>query len=195
MLKTAVAFACLLACLSFVGGAAAGPKIGFAEDGTKYGADGGASLFDEMNHLGTTTNRMAVFWNSDAPTTIQDYDFLQRSVPVAIAHGIQVVFAIYPRKPMMVTSMSNGAQAFCAYAAEVATAFPQVTRIIVGNEPNQPRFWQPIFDSSGQPAAPVAMKRTGEMEALLDACGSSLPRGERPAPITSIAGLTAFSAS
>ena len=156
MLKTAVAFACLLACLSFVGGAAAGPKIGFAEDGTKYGADGGASLFDEMNHLGTTTNRMAVFWNSDAPTTIQDYDFLQRSVPVAIAHGIQVVFAIYPRKPGMVTSA--GAQAFCDYTAEVARAFPQVTKIIVGNEPNQPRFWQPIFDSSGHPAAPAAME-------------------------------------
>ncbi len=158
MLKTAVAFACLLACLSFAGGAAAGPKIGFAEDATKYGSDGGASLFDEMNRLGTTTNRMAVFWDSGAPTTIQDEAFLRRSVPVAIAHGIQVVFAIYPRKPTMVTGMPNGSQAFCAYAAEVAAAFPQVTKIIVGNEPNQPRFWQPIFDGSGNPAAPAAME-------------------------------------
>jgi hypothetical protein len=157
MLRTAVTLACLLACLAFAGGAAAGPKIGFAEDATKYSSDGGASLFDEMNRLGTTTNRMAVFWDSGAPTTIQDEEFLRRSVPVAIAHGIQVVFAIYPRKPTMVTSSPNGPQQFCAYAAEVATAFPQVTKIIVGNEPNQPRFWQPIFDASGQPAAPAAM--------------------------------------
>ena len=157
MLKTAVTLACLLVCLAVAGGAAAGPKIGFAEDATKYSSDGGASLFDEMNRLGTTTNRMAVFWDSGAPTTIQDEAFLRRSVPVAIAHGIQVVFAIYPRKPAMVTSSPNGPQQFCAYAAEVAAAFPQVTKIIVGNEPNQPRFWQPIFDPSGQPAAPAAM--------------------------------------
>jgi hypothetical protein len=156
MLKTVVASACLLVCLAFAGGAAAGPKIGFAEDATKYSPDGGAALFDEMNHLGTTTNRMAVFFDSTAPTTIQDEAFLQRSVPVAIAHGIQVVFGVYPRKPGMVTSA--GAQAFCDYTVQVARAFPQVTKIIVGNEPNQPRFWQPIFDGTGRPAAPAAME-------------------------------------
>ncbi len=156
MLRALIASTCLLVCLAFAGGAAAGPKIGFAEDGTKYAPDGGAALFDEMNKLGTTTNRMAVFWDSDAPTTIQDLAFLQRSVPVAVAHGIQVVFAVYPRKPGMVTSA--GAQAFCDYTAEVARAFPQVTKIIVGNEPNQPRFWQPIFDGSGKPVAPAAME-------------------------------------
>ena len=96
MSKTLVASACLLVCLVFAGGAAAVPKIGFAEDATKYAPDGGAALFDEMNKLGTTTNRMAVFWDSSAPTTIQDEAFLRRSVPVAIAHGIQVVFATTP---------------------------------------------------------------------------------------------------
>jgi hypothetical protein len=157
MFKTLTAAICALACLAFAGGAAAGPQIGFAEDAMKYAPDGGAKLFDEMNHLGTTTNRMAVFWDASAPTTIQDEAFLRNAVPVAIAHGIQVVFAIYPRKAAAVTSTPNGAQAFCDYTAQVARAFPQVTKIIVGNEPNQPRFWQPIFDSSGQPAAPAAM--------------------------------------
>ena len=159
MRKVVSALACLLVCVSFAGAASAsGPQIGFAEDGTKYSEDGGATLFNEMNKLGTTTNRMAVFWDAGAPTTIQDEAFLRRSVPVAVAHGIQVVFAIYPRKAAMVTSSTNGPQSFCAYAAEVATAFPQVTKIIVGNEPNQPRFWQPIFDSSGRPLAPAAME-------------------------------------
>jgi len=156
MLKTVVASVCLLACLVLAGGAAAGPKIGFAEDATKYSPDGGAALFDEMNHLGATTNRMAVFFDSGAPTTIQDEAFLRRSVPVAIAHGIQVVFDVYPRKPGMVTAA--GAQAFCDYAVQVARAFPQVTKIIVGNEPNQPRFWQPVFDGAGKPASPAAME-------------------------------------
>ena len=156
MLKTVFASVCLLVCLAVAGSAAAGPKIGFAEDATKYAPDGGAALFDEMNRLGTTTNRMAVFFDSSAPTTIQDEAFLRRSVPVAIAHGIQVVFAVYPRKPGMVTSA--GAQAFCDYTVQVARAFPQVTKIIVGNEPNQPRFWQPVFDGAGKPASPAAME-------------------------------------
>src|ERR1700704_5930222 len=84
--------------LVITGVAAAGPQIGFAEDATKYADDGGAKLFDEMNKLKTTTNRVAVFWNADAPSTIQDQAFLDRMIPVAKAHHIQIVFAIYPLK-------------------------------------------------------------------------------------------------
>jgi hypothetical protein len=80
---------------------AANPQIGFAEDQTKYSSDGGMALFNEMNKLGTTTNRVAVFYNADQPTTIQDQVFLDRMIPVAQAHRIQVVFAIYPQKPTM----------------------------------------------------------------------------------------------
>ena len=49
-----------------------------------------------MDKLGTTTNRVAVFWNADAPTTIQDQAFLDRMIPVAQKHNIQVVFADVP---------------------------------------------------------------------------------------------------
>ncbi|MGZ4380406.1 MAG: hypothetical protein ACXVZN_06705 [Gaiellaceae bacterium] len=197
MSRTLVASACLFVCLAFAGSAAAGPKIGFAEDATKYAPDGGAALFDEMNHLGTTTNRMAVFWDSGAPTTIQDEAFLRRSVPVALAHGIQVVFDIYPRKPGMVTSA--GAQAFCDYTAEVVRAFPQVTKIIVGNEPNQPRFWQPIFDGSGKPVAPAAMEDVlarcyDSLKAVnpaIDVIGAGLsPRGNDDPNATSNASIS-----
>ncbi len=197
MLKTAITSACLLVCLAFASGAAAGPKIGFAEDATKYSSDGGAKLFDEMNHLGTTTNRMAVFFDSSAPTTIQDEAFLRRSVPIAIAHGIQVVFDVYPRKPGMVTSV--GAQAFCDYTVQVARAFPQVTKIIVGNEPNQPRFWQPIFDGAGKPAAPAAMEDVlarcydalKAFNPAIDVIGAGLsPRGNDDPKATSNASLS-----
>jgi len=158
MRKVVITLVSLLVCVAFAGAASAtGPQIGFAEDATKYGDDGGAALYDEMNRLGTTTNRMAVFWDSGAPATIQEETFLRRAVPVAIAHGIQVVFDVYPRSAAMVTSTPNGAQAFCDYTAQVARAFPQVTKIIVGNEANQPRFWLPVFDASGLPASPAAM--------------------------------------
>ena len=40
--------------LVVTGAAAAAPHIGFAEDATKYAADGGNALFTEMNKLGAT---------------------------------------------------------------------------------------------------------------------------------------------
>ena len=44
--------------------------------------------------------------------------------------------------------------------------------------------------------APSASRnRTGEVETLLTAVGRSLPRGERPSPMTRIVGSTALSAS
>src|SRR5690349_22855209 len=48
---------------------AGNPAIGFAEDATKYAADGGNSLFTEFGKLGTTSNRVAVFWDATQPST------------------------------------------------------------------------------------------------------------------------------
>src|SRR5690349_25051562 len=79
---------------------AGNPAIGFAEDATKYAADGGNSLFTEFGKLGTTSNRVAVFWDATQPSTIQDQAFLDHMIPVAQAHNIQVVFAIYPKRSL-----------------------------------------------------------------------------------------------
>jgi hypothetical protein len=184
MLGVAVA-ACAIA-LALVGVAgAANPQIGFAEDATKYANDGGNALFTEMNKLGTTTNRVAVFYNADAPTTIQDQAFLDRMMPVAQAHRIQVVFAIYPLKPTMAPTNPAAADAFCNYAVQVMQRYPYVRKVIIGNEPNQPRFWQPIWNGS-QPASPAAMEvvlascydKLKAFDPTLDVIGVGLsPRG------------------
>ena len=157
--------AALLGVLVFgwAGTAAAGPRIGFADDATKYANDGGNRLFTEMNKLGTTTNRVAVFWNDEAPTTIQDQAFLDRMIPVAKKHNIQIVFAIYPVKATEAPTTPDADNAFCKYAVQVMQRYPYVRKVIIGNEPNQPRFWQPIWNGS-QPASPAAM------EALLANC-------------------------
>ena len=75
-----------LALMTAVSASASPPQIGFAEDATKYADDGGEALFTEMDKLLTTTNRVAVFYNADAPTVIQDQTFLDRMIPVAKAH-------------------------------------------------------------------------------------------------------------
>jgi hypothetical protein len=35
--------------------------------------------------------------------------------------------------------------------------YPYVRKVIIGNEPNQPRFWQPVWNGS-TPASPAAME-------------------------------------
>ena len=109
-----------------------------------------------MSTLSTTTNRVAVFWNADAPTTIQDQAFLDRMIPVAQAKGVQVVFAIFPMKATMAPTTQPAADSFCNYAVKVMQRYPYVRKAIIGNEPNQPKFWQPIWNGS-QPASPAAM--------------------------------------
>src|SRR5262249_1631181 len=90
--------------------------------------------------------------------TIQDQAFLDRMVPVAQAQGVQIVFAIYPQTPASAPTTQAAADSFCDYAVKVMQRYPYVRRVIVGNEPNEPRFWQPIWNGS-EPASPAAMER------------------------------------
>jgi hypothetical protein len=154
--------------LAWSAAAAAGPQLGFAEDATKYSDDGGDKLYAEMNKLGATVNRVAVFWDADEPTTIQEQGFLDRMVPVAARHGIQLVFAIYPKRAVTAPTTPTAVDAFCDYAVEVMQRYPAVRKVIIGNEPNQPRFWQPVFNSDGSAASPAAV------EAVLASCYDKL---------------------
>ncbi|MES1247460.1 MAG: hypothetical protein ABUS54_07295 [Actinomycetota bacterium] len=144
-----------------------GMNFGFAEDATKYADDGGDKLFTEMNKLSTTTNRVAVFWNADAPTSIQDQSFLDRMIPVAKKHNIQVVFAIYPLKAAMSPTTADAVDKFCNYAVLVMQRYTYVKKVIIGNEPNQPKFWSPVWNGT-QPASPAAM------EAVMASCYDKL---------------------
>jgi hypothetical protein len=180
--------ACALAAcgLAAAVASAGNPAIGFAEDATKYSADGGEALFTEMTKLGTTSNRVAVFWDATQPATIQDQAFLDRMIPVAQAHKVQIVFAIYPKRSLQSPNAPATADSFCNYAVEVMKAYPYVRKVIIGNEPNQPRFWQPIWTPDGKPAAPAAMEvvlascydKLKALDPTLDVIGVGLsPRG------------------
>jgi hypothetical protein len=163
--------------LIITGTAAAGPQIGFSEDGTKYAGDGGARLFTEMNAISATSNRVAVFW--DGTQTIVDQAFLDRMIPVAKAHNVQVVFAIYPQRASLAPTTPDSANAFCDYAVKVMQRYSYVRKVIIGNEPNQPKFWQPIWNGS-QPASPAAM------ETVLASCYDKLKASD---PTLDVIGL------
>ena len=143
---------CLLAALVFTG-AASSTVYGVADDAGKYAEDGGASFFSTLNDLGMTENRVAVTWDPAHPTTITDQAFLDRSIPKAMARGIDIVFAIYPAKARGLADTPNGIQLFAQFAAKVAARYPMVKKVICLNEGNQTRFQQPQFDSTGNSAA------------------------------------------
>jgi hypothetical protein len=134
-------------------------RFGVTEDAGKYADDGGATFFPTLTDLGMTQNRITVFWDAAHPAEIQEKAFLDRSLPVAARDGVQIVFSVQPLHPTDVTSTPGGALAFASYAADLARTYPQVKRFVVGNEPNQPRFWRPQFSASGRPVAAAAYEQ------------------------------------
>jgi hypothetical protein len=159
--------ACLLSALVFAS-AASSTVYGVADDAGKYADDGGASFFSTLNDLGMTENRVTVTWDPANPTRITDQAFLDRSIPKAVAHGIDIVFAIYPAKARGLVDTPNGIQLFAQFAAKVAARYPMVQKIICLNEGNQTRFQQPQFDSAGNSAAGAIQ------EAVMAACYDAL---------------------
>ena len=177
--------------MSFAGAASALPVVGAAEDGTKYSDDGGSAIYARMRSYGLASNRISVFWNFNEPATIQEKEFLDRVVPTARGAGVQLVFAIYadPRIKGGVTAIGQNPGAFCSYVAQVARTYPSVTKIIVGNEPNQKRFWQPQ-PHSGTAFEPVQAKCYDALKAVnpnIDVIGVGLsPRGnDQPTEVNS----------
>jgi hypothetical protein len=144
--------ACLLCMLVLAGGASA-TVYGVADDAGKYANDGGASFFSTLDDLGMTENRVTVQWDPAHPTTITDQAFLDRSVPQAVRHGIDLVFAIYPMKARGLADTPNGVQLFADFAAKVAARYPQVKKVVCLNEGNQSRFQQPQYDAHGNDVA------------------------------------------
>lgn len=124
-------------------------KIGVAEDAAKGHADGGAAFLSQLAGAGMSVVRMTVYWDATQPATIQEKAALDRALPVAAGRGVTVILSIVPRRSTAIASTPDGPDLFAAYCAQVARAYPSVTHFLVGNEPNQPRFWRPQFDASG----------------------------------------------
>ena len=141
---------CALASVCF-GASAARPalKVGVADDAAKGHADGGAAFLSQLTGSGLSVVRVTVSWDATQPTTIMEKAALDRALPVTSAHGVTVILSIIPKRPTSISSTQNGADLFAAYCAQVARTYPWVKHFLVGNEPNQPRFWRPQFDASG----------------------------------------------
>ncbi len=149
-LIVAVAVSCTT--LTLVAGASA-IDFGANDDTGKYSSSPG-TFFQQMRDTGLTVNVMTSKFNPDSPGTVTDKAFLDRAVPAARAKGMKVVLAIFSTKARAAEGAT--AEQFADYVALVARTYPQVNEFIIGNEPNQPRFWQPQFNSDGSNASAAA---------------------------------------
>ena len=156
MRRTAAVISCAIGALSLSGVALGASAFGVTDDHAKYAHDGGASFFPMLRDLGMSENSMTVTWDPAYPTAIPEKVFLDRVVPQAAARGMRLIFSVQPRQAASITRSFTTASQFTAFLQQLAMTYPQVHDFVVGNEPNQPRFWQPQFDEAGNPASPSA---------------------------------------
>ena len=158
MTKLAVTIlTCLCTAFALAGPAAADLQVGVVDDHAK-GANA-EGFFGQMTDIGLSEVRVTILWDPAAPLTIRDQAAIERILPFAQARGIRVLFVLDLATPTAVGNSAAAAGRFAAFAAHVARTFPSVRDIIVGNEPNQTRFWQPQYNRNGSPAACVAYER------------------------------------
>ena len=144
-----LAFAC--AVLAVAGAARAGLIVGVSEDRGKD--TNAAAFFATLNDLGMTQNRASIIWDPAHPNVIQGQAQIAQWLPAAQAAGVRVVFAIAPQSARDITGSQGAAGRFAAFVGHVAQTFPQVKDYVIGNEPNQPKFWLPQFDAAYRPVA------------------------------------------
>ena len=144
----------LLALLGAGAGAArAALEVGVTEDAGKTG-DNGAAFFATLDDVGLKVNRVSVNWDPANPTTIPGQAEITAWLPQAQAAGVRIVFAVAPLAPKdLTTSPATRIPQFVAFVTQLAQTFPTVKDYVIGNEPNQPRFWAPQFDPTGKPLA------------------------------------------
>src|SRR5918999_2912768 len=147
--KTAAALLGALAALAVAAPAAADVSVGVADDRGKLADDGGADFLAAMREVGLQENRITLAWDPDQPTTIRDKDSLDRYVANSTAAGIRLSVVISPSRARALFNSASTSTAFVRFVAQFARTYPQIKDIAVGNEPNQPRFWQPQFSTRG----------------------------------------------
>jgi hypothetical protein len=126
--------------------------VGVTEDAGKTG-DGGLSFFATLNDVGLKVNRVSINWDAANPTTIPGQAELAAWLPQAQLAGTRIIFAVSPQDAHGLTATPEAKTQFVAFLTLVATTFPTVKDYVVGNEPNQPRFWLPQFSATGKPLA------------------------------------------
>jgi len=145
--------------------AGVGLFVGIDDDSLKWNPRPAMELA-LMRDLGVSAIRVTVPW-APGETSLTGADRAMLDRVVGAAWGLRVVVALYgtaadaPRDDAART-------AYCATAADLLRRYPSVADVVVWNEPNSARFWQPQAGPDGASLVPAAY------EALLARCWDAL---------------------
>ncbi len=120
-------------------------------------------FYPTLGAEGLQLNTLTLRWDDGAPTTIPSQQAIATAIAAAAANGVGVELDLYPLHSQIFTGAAactpsadpqacgNSAEieAFDAWTALVARAFPSVHQFVVMNECNQPLFVNPQWNSSG----------------------------------------------
>ena len=134
-----------LAALTGAGRAGADPlRYGVADDWPKFHPCGDV-WWQSATDIGYQDFRMTVQWNEATPTEIPFQANIQAAIDCAKLTNLRPILAIYPQHPAAIGANAAAQAQFATFVSLVGQTFPDVRDIIIGNEPNVNRFWQPQY--------------------------------------------------
>ncbi len=148
--------------------------IAATDDTGKHLGAASGPYFAKLRAEGIRVNVVTLTFDPGQARIPAEVQLLDQAMPVAARYGIRVSLRLYPSSPTAIGSSAARANAFANWAAQVARRYPSVTSFVVGNEPNQPRFWRPQFTSRGTQASAPAFGRL--LAATYDALKAVNPR-------------------
>ena len=135
--------------------------VGAAEDVVKAQDYAFAKAeMDKVKLAGLDTIRVTQTW-AKGETTLgpNDQITLGNAMKAAQFTGVRVILSLYPFGSSVTPLTDQDRLDFTQYAADVVKRYPLLHDIIVGNEPNLNRFWQPQFGGSGEDVAAPAYEQ------------------------------------
>ena len=150
-IRTVALLVCATAALGCAGAAGAALDVGVTEDAGKTG--NGAAFFATLKDVGLNVNRISVNWNPATPTSIPGQAEIAKWLPQAQVSGTRIIFAVAPLNARDLTATPDAKTKFASFVQKLAQTFPAVRDYVIGNEPNQPRFWTPQYSPVGKPLA------------------------------------------
>jgi hypothetical protein len=139
---------------------AAGPtlQVGVAEDEVKQGnIPDTLTKLDLLKLAGLDAVRVTSIWDPASPTPDPgEVIALNALIAAAKLDGIQVYVSVYNRGSATTPLTDDAQTSFAGHVVSLLQQVPDLTDVIIGNEPNINLFWMPQFNPDGTDAAAPA---------------------------------------
>jgi hypothetical protein len=134
-----------------------GLVVGVSEDMMKWSKRRPALVREHMARLGIGAVRVTLRW-SPGVTAVRGPTVLALRRGQEAALGRRLVLAVYSRARNAPLIWRHRRE-YCTYVARLLALAPRVNDVVIWNEPNSSRFWQPQFAADGSNAAAPAYEQ------------------------------------